>query len=151
MSHLATISVQIKDIEAMKAACAELGWTFSEGKQNYRWWGSEFPKSKQAKEALAAMSTEQRALAGRCEHSISMNGCQFDIGLVKTDTGYSIVADDLVYLSSWNKQFDKLGEGASKLLQLYGVHKAQIEAKKRGLLFTRKQVGSKIQCTVSGM
>ena len=133
MSHLATIKVQIKDLDAVKAACAEFGWTFKEGQAQFNGMGWK----------------------NKCAHAIALPGVPYEVGLIPNEdgNGYTLGFDEYLAkdIPHWNGGKSYLGEGASKLLQLYGVHKAQIEAKKRGLLFTRKQVGSKIQCTVSGM
>jgi hypothetical protein len=144
MSHLVAIKTEVKDVAALKAACAEMGLVFKEGQRTYKWWGEsmgDYPLPEGV----------TKAELGTCAHAIGVPGATWEIGLMenKKTGGYRIMFD--FYGHEGQKLDAAIGRGGEKLLQLYGVHKAQIEAKKRGLLFTRKQVGSKIQCTVSGM
>ena len=59
----------------------------------------------------------------------------YDIALNKQQDGtFGLIAD------LWQGHVDKeLGPGYGKLLQLYGVHKATIEARKKGLSVLRRQ------------
>lgn len=144
MSHVVTIKTELRDIEAIRAACAELGITFKENQRTYKWWGvsvGDYPLPEGVK----------KEDLGHCAHAIGVPKAQWEIGLMenKATGGYRIVFD--FYGHEGSKLQNAIGKNAEKLLQLYTVHKTQIEAKKRGLLCTRKQVGSKIQLTVSGM
>lgn len=151
MSHIVRIMTEIRDLEALKATCTELGFTFNENAQTYRWWGTVHPNSPEAKQALAEMTTDERAEAGKCTHSISFQGSNFDLGLVKTATGFRVAADDLVYHKGYNPMADALGAGACKLFQFYAFRKAEIEAAKRGFLTHRVVVGKKIHLHIYGM
>jgi hypothetical protein len=39
MSHVAEISIEVKDLDSLKEACRRLGLEFVEGQKTYRWWG----------------------------------------------------------------------------------------------------------------
>jgi hypothetical protein len=129
MSHLATIKTEIKDIAALKAACKELGLQFNEGATTHRIW-CDNPKIWATQEAP-------------CAHSITsdkwkmVGGLQLDIGLIKTETGYTMSMDNMLESEGYFRG-SSIGEGACKLLQFYGVNKATIEARKQGWIVQRK-------------
>ncbi len=144
MSHIVKIATEIRDVEAIKLACAELGLVFKENQKTYKWWGEsvgDYP--------LPEGITKDEL--GTCEHAIGVNGTPWEIGLMrnKQTNGLRIVFD--FYGHQGAPLMAAIGKGGEKLLQMYGVHKATIEAKKRGLLVSRAQLGQKIKLTVSGM
>ena len=114
MSHFATIETQIRDIAALKTACAELGLDINEN-------------------AVA------RGYAGNTrsgEYVIRLKG-PYDIAVNKTPDGtYGLTTD------WWAGHVEKeVGKNYGRLLQLYGVHKAQIEARKKGYTTRRQTLG----------
>lgn len=125
MSHWTTIQTQIKDIEALRAACAELNLCLVENAQA-RGYGDNRLKA---------------------QYVIRLNG-PYDIALNRQpDSSYSLVADQ------WNGHVEaEVGRNFGRLLQLYAVHKATIEARKRGLSIQRKQLQTgAIQLTIGKM
>ena len=110
MSHFTTIETQIKDIEALKAACAEMG--------------------------LAVMQNGQaRGYDGKThngEYVIKLKG-PFDIALNRQANGtFQLVTD------WWDEHVEKeVGKNFGRLLQLYGVHKATTEARRKGYSVSR--------------
>jgi uncharacterized protein DUF1257 len=112
MSHFTTIKTQFKDIDALRLACAELG----------------LPLLKDA---------EARGYGGRTmtgDFIIQLKG-PYDIALNhQVDGTYSITTD------WWEGHVEgEVGKQCGKLLQLYAVHKATLEAKRKGHLVRRKQ------------
>src|SRR5688572_30352092 len=112
MSHFTTIKTQIKDIDALKAACAELG----------------LPVLHNAE----ARGFYENKLKG--EFVIKLKG-PYDVALNKqSDGSYGFTAD------LWEGRVEQeVGKDYGKLLQLYAVHKGMREARKRGHLVTRSQ------------
>jgi hypothetical protein len=111
MSHFTTVKTQIKDIAALRSACAELGL---ELRQNAQARGYYDNKTKG-------------------EYVIKLKG-PYDIALNKQPDGSFGITADL-----WEGHVEKeVGEKYDKLLQLYGVHKATIEARKKGLSVLRR-------------
>jgi hypothetical protein len=112
MSHFTTIKTQIKDIEALQAACQELG----------------FPLLR---------NTEARGYLGNMlkgDHVIRLKG-PYDIAVNKQPDGSFGLTSDL-----WNGHVEQeVGKGYGKLLQLYAVHKAMREARRKGHMVTRSQ------------
>jgi hypothetical protein len=111
MSHFTTIKTQIKDIEALKTACQEMGLTVQPN-ANARGYADNQIKG---------------------DYVIQLKG-PYDIALNKEENGsYGITAD------LWNGYVEQeVGANYGKLLQLYGVHKATIEARKKGLSVLRR-------------
>src|SRR5687767_10764483 len=95
MSHFTTIKTQIKDIEALRSACKEMGLTVLE-------------------------KTEARGFAQqtkRGDYVIQLKG-PYDIALNKQPDGSFGLTTDW-----WDGHVEKeVGPNFGKLLQLYGVH-----------------------------
>ncbi len=112
MSHFTTIKTQIKDVEALRAACQEMGLSLL-----------------QKAEARGYYENKTKG-----DYVIQLKG-PYDIAVNKQPDGTFGLTADL-----WNGHVEKeVGQGYGKLLQLYGVHKAMREARKRGHLVNRSQ------------
>ena len=112
MSHFTEIKTQIKDIEALRSACQELGLTLLQNAE--------------------ARGYYQNKTKG--DYVIRLKG-PYDIALNKQTNGTFGLTADL-----WNGHIEEeIGKNYGKLLQLYGVHKATIEARKKGLSVLRRQ------------
>jgi hypothetical protein len=111
MSHFTTIKTQIKDIDALRLACAELGLVVKQNAQ--------------------ARGYYENKIKG--DYVIKLKG-PYDIALNRQPDGsFGITAD------FWEGHVEKeVGKDYGRLLQLYGVHKASQEARKRGLSVMRK-------------
>ena len=111
MSHFTTIKTQIKDVAALESACREM----------------HFPLLR---------NTEARGYAGqtrRGDFVIKLNG-PYDIAVNKQPDGTFGLTTDW-----WLGHVEKeVGSNFGKLLQLYGVHKATAEARKKGFSVMRQ-------------
>jgi hypothetical protein len=117
VSHFTEIKTQIKDMEALRLACQELGLTLLQN--------------------VEARGYYENKTKG--DYVIKLKG-PYDIALNKQQDGTFGLTADL-----WQGHVEKeVGQGYGKLLQLYGVHKATIEARKKGLsvMRTQRQDGS---------
>lgn len=146
MSHVVSIKTELTDLDAVKAVCAELGLIFREGQKSYEWWG-QFMGDAPLPDGFT------RAQLGHCEHAIAVPGTSWEIGLAKPSNGkgYRLLFD--YYGGRGKAILDAVGgKEASKFVQLYGVHKAIIECKKRGHI-VRREVGRNgaINLVVTGM
>jgi hypothetical protein len=125
MSHFATIQTQIKDIQALREACAEMG-------------------------LLVLQNTEARGYADnrhRGEYVIALKG-PYDIALNRQPDGtYGLTTD------WWEGHVEKeVGKDYGKLLQLYGVHKAIREARQKGYSVQRTVLkDGAIKLTIGGV
>jgi hypothetical protein len=112
MSHSTEIKTQIKDIEALRLAVQEMRLTLL-----------------QNAEARGYYENKTKG-----EYVVQLKG-PYDIAVNKQPDGTFGLTADL-----WQGHVEKeVGQGYGKLLQLYGVHKATIEARKKGLSVMRKQ------------
>lgn len=111
MSHFTTIKTEIKDIDALRSAVQELGLALES-------------------------NTEARGYAGNKlagEHVIRLKG-PYDIAVNQQPTGSHGLTCDW-----WDGHVAReVGDTFGKLLQLYGVHKATREARRRGYLVQRR-------------
>ncbi len=112
MSHFTTIKTQVKDIEALRSACNEMGLPILQNTE--------------------ARGYYQNRIKG--DFVIKLNG-PYDIALNKQPDGSFGLTSDL-----WQGHVEQeVGQNYGKLLQLYGVHKATQEARKKGHLVRRSQ------------
>ena len=111
MSHFTTIQTQIRDIQALCEACRELGHTVVG--------------------TAEARGYRENKIKG--EYVIRLKG-PYDIAVNRQQDGtYGFTCD--WYEGHVEKE---VGTQYGKLLQLYGVYKAQIEARKKGLTVRRQ-------------
>lgn len=125
MSHFATIETQIKDIEALRAACQELGLEL-------------IPQA----EARGYLTNRFQG-----EFVIRLHG-PYDIAVNKQKDGnYGLTCD------WWDGRVaQEVGENYGRLLQLYAVHKAIREARRKGFLTRRQRLeDGSIKLTIGGV
>lgn len=128
MSHVASIEVKITNLEALKAACAELGVAWYEGQKNYKWYGTsvgDYPLP-------AGMTVE---MLGKCEHAIHVPGVEYEVGVVKLSDGTYTLAFD--FWGPGQGLLKKFGDKLGVLTQRYGVCAAEGMAKLKGLPVNR--------------
>jgi hypothetical protein len=125
MSHFTTIQTQIKDIEALREACAELKLDVL-----------------QNAEARGYGTTQRHG-----EFVIRLKG-PYDVALDRQDNGTYGLSTDW-----WEGHVEKeLGSNYGRLLQLYAVHKTAREARKRGLSVQRAlRTDGSIKLTIGGI
>ena len=110
MSHQITIQTKISDQRALALACEEIGLTLAENAQQRTYSGSV-----------------QKPLVIKCPKA------DYDIAATKSADGTYMLSTDW-----WRGSVEEcVGTNYSKLSQIYGVHKATIEAKKKGYFVTR--------------
>ncbi len=111
MSHFTSIDIEIRDLEALRSACRELSLPFE-------------------------ADTTARGYAGstrKAEHVIRLNG-PYDVALTRRKNGTFKVEADF-----WEGHVEKeLGPRMGRLRQLYAVHKATREARRKGYRVQRQ-------------
>ena len=116
MSHFTTIQTQIRDVDALEAACAELG-------------------------VELLRNTEARGFANSTRHGelvVRLKG-PYDIAANQVDAALENAPYELA-TDWWNGHVEaEVGPNYGRLLQLYGVHKTMREAAKKHLRVTRRQ------------
>lgn len=151
MSHVVAIKTELRDIEAVKRACAELGLTLKENQKKIRWFG-RWVNDYSAADAAYKLGIDVKQY-GTCDHAIEVPGSNYDVGLIHNPetNGYKIYFD--FYGSQGAKIQQAIGVGGERLLQYYGVNKAEMEAEKMGYFSERTVVPGtqKIQVTITGV
>jgi hypothetical protein len=125
MSHFATVETQIRDAAALKGACAELGLEVLEN--------------------AVARGYGRNSVKG--DLVIRLKG-PYDIALNRQQDGnYGLTTD------WWGGHVEaEVGKDYGRLLQLYAVHKAQIEARKKGLTVRRQALGDgSVKLVIGGL
>jgi hypothetical protein len=125
MSHWTTVQTQIKDIDALRSACAELGLRLE----------------------TASSARGYNGQARVADYVVRLKG-PYDIAVHKQTNGTYELATDW-FCGHVEKE---VGKNFGKLLQLYGVHKAAAEARRKGYLVRRRAgKGGSIQLFVTGV
>jgi hypothetical protein len=124
MSHFTTIQTQIKDLEALRMACVELGFGL-----------------------LANVEARGIGTQLRGDHVIRLKG-PCDIALQRQTNGTFGLSTDW-----WGGYVEQeVGPNYGRLLQLYAVHKATREARKRGFTVQRAlRTDGSIKLTLGGV
>ncbi|MDR1282411.1 MAG: hypothetical protein LBK99_16555 [Opitutaceae bacterium] len=157
MSHVVEIETEVRDLNAVKAACKRLGLEFVEGKTNYVWYGrhmGDYPLPK-------GVSQED---LGKCSHVVRVPGVRYELGLVRNPAtnGYKLAFDFYGQgnlhdgrklqkaICNQNKDgtYDKK---CGKFLQAYGAEFAKMQMRARGYMVQEKKVGDTIRLTVTGV
>lgn len=125
MSHFTTIQTQIRDVSALRAACQEMGFTV-EAKTQARGYGSN-------------------RIPG--DLMIRLKG-PYDIAVNQQQDGTFGLATDW-----WAGHVEReVGPNYGRLLQLYAVHKAQAEARRKGYTTRRLTLGdNSIKLVIGGV
>lgn len=128
MSHVTKIEIEIRDLEALAAACTRIGCTFVPGQGFYAWYGTSVGDT-----PLPEGFAEEDL--GKCEHAIRVPRASYEIGVVSRrdgQPGYALLWD------SWSAGGleHELGKGARKLVQAYGVEAATRAARRQGYSVT---------------
>lgn len=80
MSHVATVDVEVKDLDALEEAAKRLGMQLVRGQTTYKWWGEsvgDYP-------IPAGFTAED---LGKCEHAVRSDNAEYEIGVVRRRDG----------------------------------------------------------------
>jgi hypothetical protein len=125
MSHFTTIQTQIRDIHALREACRELGLEVLEN----------------------AVARGYGSNTNTGDYVIRLKG-PYDVALTRQADGSFSLATDW-----WNGHVEReVGANYGRLLQLYGVHKARLEACKKSYTVRRQTLGDgSIKLVIGGV
>ena len=119
--HVATVKLEVRSLEALKAGCQRLGLEFRGGQTTYTWFGTSVGDS-----PLPEGFTQEDL--GKCEHAIHVPGANYEIGLVFRDGAYKLMWDSF----GPGGLEAALGKDCNLLKQAYGVEAAKLEAQRQG-------------------
>ena len=125
MSHFTTIQTQIRDVSALRTACKEMGFTVEENAE--------------------ARGYSLNKIKG--DLVIRLKG-PYDIAVNQQADGTFGMTTDW-----WDGHVEReVGENYGRLLQLYAVHKAQAEARRKGYTSRRQTLGDgSIKIVIGGV
>lgn len=121
MSHITTIKVEVRDLEALRAACTRLGFEWRENQHTYKWWG-RFVGDSPLPEGMKVEDL------GHCTHAIHVSGASYEVGVLQQGDKYSLLYD---FWGAGGLEA-KLGPNAERLVQAYAVEAARAEAQRQG-------------------
>lgn len=150
MSHVVSIKTELRDIEAVKAACKELGLVFKENQKTIRWYG-QWMNDYDAADAAYKLGIDPKQY-GTCNHAIEVPGSNYDVGLLRNPVtgGYRIYFD--FYGCNGRRIQEAIGEHGGKLVQYYAAHKATMAARAKGYLVSRQTAANgNIKLVVTGV
>jgi hypothetical protein len=156
MSHIAQIELEIRDLDALAAACETLGLELVRNQKTYRCWGTgknmgvlESQEQSSLQRGQGKLMPTGFALAdmGKCDHAIRVKNSDqhtYEIGLAARRDGRS------GYLMLWDAGMQAAarlvknvgGEKAELLCQGYAVEVAMRIAKRQGFRVVKKEVRS---------
>lgn len=132
MSHITTIHIEIRDLDALQSACVDLGATLVRNVPTYIWYGrrvGDYPLP----EGMA------EADLGKCAHVIRVPGIRYEIGVVQRGQGYTLAYDfwgkgqvigGLVH--DGQKLKERFGDGLTQLVDHYGAQVAMTQLRRLG-------------------
>ena len=130
MSHITRIEISVKDLQALKQACKDLGLEFVDGQTHYRWF-SRFMGDTELPQGM------KESDLGKCHHAIRIpnDSTAYELGVRKQKDGsYQLVYD------YWQGGFgleNVIGKGAQKLVQSYAAAVTTNLYKKQGFRVTK--------------
>lgn len=145
MSHVATVELEVKDLECLARAATRLGLEFREGQQTYHWWGQhvgDYPVPE-------GFTVED---LGHCEHAIGWPGIDhggknylngdsgfgdsthYEIGVRRRRDAHGRELPGYVLLWDFmdQKLVTQIGENGNQLKQAYAVEVALKQARLQG-------------------
>lgn len=138
MSHIASVKIIIKDLDALRRAAAELGLEFVEGQTTFKWYG-RWLNDYHAPEAAVNNGFDPKKF-GQCQHAIRIpnNASAYEVGVVANPNGegFTLLYDN--YAAGRGLEA-KIGQGAQKLQQEYGVQVARKQAARLGMRVTQSR------------
>lgn len=132
MSHIATIDVEVSDLNALHLACRRLGLYLDVNASTYRWFGERV-----GDEPLPEGITVEQL--GKCHSKITIPGDDtcYEVGVVCVQPGRPGIRS--TYRLLWDfwgpegrKMQEKIGERGQKLKHAYAVEAAKIVARING-------------------
>jgi hypothetical protein len=130
MSHVATVNLEIRDLDALAQAGKRLGMEFHRGQTTYKWWGhsvGDYP----IPEGFTAEDL------GKCEHALKSPDAAYEIGVVRRrdgKPGWQLIWDFID-----GRLVQVVGKDCCKLKQAYGAAVARKHAMANGFVVAEQQ------------
>ena len=117
MSHVVSSEVVANDLDILKKAVAQFPKLHWMENQKTHAWAGEWVDDYDQKDAVYKRGIDVSQY-GHCEHAIKLDGCNYEIGVVKRNdgTGYSLVWD---FWAQGKRINQYIGDNAEKLMCEY--------------------------------
>lgn len=119
MSHVVSSKGLITDLDCLEAVLAKHfpRMKLIRNQKTYKWYG-QWVKDYHGSDAAYKNGIDPKSF-GKCEHAIKLEGCGYEIGLVKVEgkDGYTAIWD---FWGEGRKLSDAMGTGAERLMVAYG-------------------------------
>lgn len=130
MSHIVSIDVKIRDLDALRVVAERLGLEFMEGQKTYKWFGRSLG------DATLPEGVRKEDL-GKCDHALRVRGNAeaYEAGLVRmADGSFRLMYD---YWNGGYGLMEKIAhsdqmEKAGKLMQAYSTEVSRRELVRAG-------------------
>lgn len=145
MSHVAKVTLKIKDLDALAEACRQCGLELVRGQRTYKWYGRSV--GDYGADDLASRHGHAVTDWGKCEHAIRVQGNDraYEIGVVRDTAGdLSLVYDN--WMGGYGLE-DKAGKGLDKLKQFYAATVGARMLLKKGYNVVRSVVNNNLVVT----
>ena len=135
MSHIVSVKVEIRDLDALQKAAEAVGLEFRQDQKSYRWFGRNVGDYPLPEGVTADM-------LGKCDHALSVAGnpSAYEIGVCSQQDGsYRLLWD------FWRGGFglqEAVGADCSKLVEEYAIAKTVVECERLGWMNERQPDGS---------
>ena len=108
MSHVTTVKMRIRSLEALRKAAAKCGLEFKEGQTSFRWWQDREPTD-----------------LGECKHAMGVpnDALAYEIGVLAAKDGDGFLLGFDFFCQTRLK--DLAGDNCDKLMQEYGMAVAE--------------------------
>lgn len=138
MSHVINIELEIKDLDALEAACKALGLTYERETTKWRWYG-KWMNDYSGKNAAYKNKIDTNRYGTADAGVIKVPGATYDIGVYKVENGYALVYDNWQHGQGIETT---LGVGTPDLNKQYGAQVALKRLRKMGFRATAKEIRS---------
>ena len=138
MSHVATVELEVRDLGALRAACAEVGLEFREGQTTHRWFG-KWVKDYHGSDAAYLNGIDPKSY-GKCDHALAVKGNAnaYEVGVVKMPGGaHKLVWD---FYGGGYGLMAAIGKSGKNLIQAYAGQVARKSLALRGFVPAGKKV-----------
>lgn len=145
MSHVATVDLEIRDLDALAEAATRLGMELARGQQTYRCWYTATPPADRDEYLRITHQTVESLVPegfrgdeiGRCEHALRVrgNGTAYELGVARRRDGrpgYVLLFEEYGANSAGKALLDAVGPGCRHLKREYAYAVARKTAVAQG-------------------
>jgi len=128
MSHVATVEIEVEDIDVLEEVCKENGWSLNRNQKTFKWYG-KWVNDFHGDTAAYKHGIDPKNY-GKCEHAINVKKGAYEIGVVKNAKGKHVLIWD-----TWDQNVEKsCGKNCHSLYESYSMKVATKKLKSKGYM-----------------